>query len=264
MTGVGLPGGIERAGSGEWQMLVHGPFAEASGVRHGFSMKTSGRLPGPEAAGRAAGLGEAIQVAGLHQVHGARVVARVPASESGTVPDEEVADTADRPRADGHLTADPSVALAIQSADCVPVLVADRRKNRVGAAHAGWKGTSLEIAGVLVGRMIAAGSRAGDLVALLGPAIGPCCYEVGEEVISVFRAGFPEGAGFLAPGARAGHAQLDLVAANTATLRSAGIPAARIYCTGLCTACRTDLFPSWRREGPSCGRMWSLIAPAGL
>lgn len=282
----GLPEGFDRFEVDGSAVAVHRAFSEASRARHGFALRTGARWPGGAETASAAGLDAGTRLALLRQVHGDRVVVRVHSGTSvdratpgqgladseetgrrgaipgraGTVSGGEFADASATPEADGHLTADPTVALAIQSADCVPVLVADPRLGLVGVAHAGWKGTSLEISGVLVRQMNAAGSRAEDLVALLGPAIGPCCYEVGEEVISVFRARFPEGAEFLAPGARAGHAQIDLAAANAATLRSAGIPAARIYRTGLCTACRTDLFPSWRREGPGCGRMWSVIA----
>src|SRR5712672_76704 len=119
----------------------------------------------------------------LQQVHGADAVTykKGVAGPGGVVP---VADIA--------LTDDPSVAVAVQTADCLPILLADRRTGAVAAAHAGWRGLAARVPSVVVSRMQADfGSRPGDLVVAIGPAIGACCYEVGEDVRAQFaRAGF--------------------------------------------------------------------------
>ena len=255
------------------RVAVREGFRAESGAAHGFSVLTGAAAPRMDQVARAVGIPPNATVAFLKQVHGDRVVMRSAVrSMSPTIaalPDphsspveleaDDLSLPTEVPPADGHLTDDPHVALAIQTADCVPVLVADPRTGRIGAAHAGWKGTASGIAGVLARRMIAAGSRAEDLVALFGPAIRAGCYEVGEEVIQAFEESFPAEAGFLAPAGRAGHAQLDLIAANRTVLLRAGVSPDRIHDTGLCTACRPDLFPSWRRDGPGAGRMWSVI-----
>ena len=98
----------------------------------------------------------------------------------------------ERPRkADGVITDAPGLLLAVQVADCIPVLVADIRKRVVGAFHAGWRGTVRRIVELGVGRMrLEFGCRPQDLVAAIGPGIGPCCYSVGEEVVSEFESQF--------------------------------------------------------------------------
>ncbi len=103
------------------------------------------------------------------------------------------ADAAREPprRADGLITNEPGLLLAIMVADCVPVLVADRKRRVVAAFHAGWRGTVKRIVETGIGRMrLEFGSRPEDLVAAIGPGIGPCCYAVGEEVISEFDSQF--------------------------------------------------------------------------
>ena len=114
-------------------------------------------------------------LAAVHQVHGAAVVA----AHVGT---------AERPRADGLVSRDPSILLTVRVADCAALLIADRRLGSVAAVHAGWRGTAAGIAGAAVARLRELyGSHPGDLVAALGPSIGPCCYTVGPELIDAFR-----------------------------------------------------------------------------
>src|SRR6185437_6972650 len=98
----------------------------------------------------------------------------------------------DRPwKADGVITNEPGVLIGIQTADCIPVLVADRKRRVVGAFHAGWRGTVKRIVQTGIGRMrLEFGSRPQDIVAAIGPGIGPCCYAIGEEVQSEFDSQF--------------------------------------------------------------------------
>lgn len=193
----------------------------------------------------------------LRQVHGARVVA---VRLADRFPDP-------RPQADVLMTDDPSRAVAVQVADCVPLLIADPDREVVAAVHAGWRGAAAGAARAAVRAMADTfGSRASDLVAALGPSIGPCCYRVGSELIDAFRAaGHPEDAidrWFPRP-ARQGASttstlHLDLWAANRDQLVDAGMQPANIHASGLCTACRTDVFYSFRVEGPT-GRMVGVI-----
>jgi YfiH family protein len=195
-----------------------------------------------------------------------------------------VAPTADAPKADALATLAPGLLLGVQTADCVPILLADTRRRVVAAIHAGWRGTLARIAVKALGRMhMEFGTRPRDVVAALGPAIGRCCYEVGPEVAQAFAAQFPAAADWfdgpfdqLAQGEEPlwlpwltmmppGHVpppprvQLDLRAANRWQLLDAGVPAAQIDVSDLCTACRTDLLFSYRREGAKTGRMMAVI-----
>src|SRR5579863_4257585 len=120
-------------------------------------------------------------LAAIRQVHSNIVVRAGCESES----------LAQTPRADGIVTDQPGLLLAVQTADCIPVLVADRKRRAVGAFHAGWRGTVQRIVEAGVGRMrLEFGSRPEDLVAAVGPGIGQCCYAVGEEVLSQFESQF--------------------------------------------------------------------------
>jgi polyphenol oxidase len=164
-------------------------------------------------------------------------------------------------RADGQSTARPDVLLAIRVADCVPLLVADRRTGAVAAVHAGWRGTAAGIAHAAVAHMSAQyGTTPGDVVAAVGPSIGPCSYIVGEEVRAAFReSGWGEaqvGAWFV----ERSDLRLDLWRANRDQLVQAGVPATAVYVAELCTACNEDAFYSYRRDGKGTGRMVGFIA----
>jgi len=246
---------LEAAGA---RVAVHRRFEAESGARHAFSLKgPGGRSPGLDEARVAAQL-EDCDPAVLKQAHGDALALRrrEPGEGSGQA----------SPTADGQTTREAAIALVIQSADCLPVLLGDTRSAAVGAAHAGWRGTALGVVSRLVERMaIEHGCDPARLVALLGPAIGPCCYEVGEDVASIFRRRFPAHQGFLriAEEAGGGRMRLDLTGANAFLLARSGVPEGRIIRSGLCTVCRMDLFPSYRLQGREAGRMYSLIAPAG-
>ena len=159
------------------------------------------------------------------------------------------------PEADAACSAAPGLLLGIQTADCLPILLVDPRRRLVAAAHAGWRGTAAGIAARGVAALTARGSPAKDLVAAVGPGIGPCCYEVGEELRAAFG---PPGAPFFEPGAN-GRPHLDLRAANVRQLVDAGVRPEAIYHVDDCTRCRADLYHSYRRDGRSAGRMISFV-----
>ena len=189
-----------------------------------------------------------------------------------------------RLRGDGLMTDEPGVVLGIQTADCVPVLVADRKRGAVAAFHAGWRGTLKRIVEHGVGRMrVEFGSEPDDLHAAIGPAIGACCYSVGEEVEHEFRSQFryadelfsevydadPVRKKFpmlfltqRAPGHSplGPNLHLDLAEANRRQLLDAGLAAESIGVSGNCTGCRTDLYFSYRAEQGFTGRMLAVIA----
>jgi polyphenol oxidase len=163
------------------------------------------------------------------------------------------------PECDGLISGRPGVALGIRTADCVPIFFADRARRIIGAAHAGWRGTALGIAArmveTLAGRF---SSRREDLLALIGPAIGPCCYQVDVPVFEAFSA--MSGADlFLRPCKELGRWMLDLALANSLQIREAGVPSENIYTSGFCTSCRQDLFFSHRAGGGVAGRQINII-----
>ncbi len=155
---------------------------------------------------------------------------------------------------DAIVTNRPGVRVAIRTADCIPVLIADIRRRAVAAVHAGWRGTAGRIAAEAVSEMRRQfASSPGDLHAAIGPGIGECCYEVGAEVIVRMAEFFPELGEVTAP------AKVNLVEANRRQLLAAGIPATQIEAAGLCTRCLNRRFHSFRRDGEKAGRMVSAI-----
>jgi YfiH family protein len=160
---------------------------------------------------------------------------------------------------DGLITDVPGVLLGILTADCVPVLVVDARRRAVGAFHAGWRGTVQQIVELGVERMREEfGSAPEDLRAAIGPAIGGCCYTVGEEVRQQFAARFAY-ADALFSRSPAKEIRLDLAEANRRQLLDSGLPEAAITMTGLCTSCDTRRFFSHRAERGVTGRLMSVI-----
>jgi YfiH family protein len=187
---------------------------------------------------------------------------------------------------DGLMTHEPGVLLSIQTADCIPVLVVDRKNRAVAAFHAGWRGTVARIVENGVGRMRTEfGSHPEHLMASIGPGIGQCCYAVGEEVRDQFESQFlyapelfrevydsdpvREKYPMLFLTARApGHSDLgpamhlDLVEANRRQLLAAGLKKAAISLAGQCTGCHTDRFFSHRAERGFTGRLMSVVGIA--
>jgi hypothetical protein len=183
-------------------------------------------------------------------------------------------------KGDASTTNRQDLLLAVQTADCVPILFVDPKKRAVAAVHAGWRGTLARIAEKTVGRMkMEFGSEPKDLLVALGPSIGPCCYEVGAELVIKFAAQFADADDYFDE-ARSGeepnplqwlnmappghqpppkNVHLDLRKANRSQLIAAGVREKNIYVSDLCTACRTDLLFSYRKEGPRSGRLLSVI-----
>ncbi len=168
---------------------------------------------------------------------------------------------------DGDLLATdlPDVAVAVRTADCVPILFADRRTGAVAAVHAGWRGTAAGAAGRMVDVMRERfGTRADDLVAAVGPSIGPDAYEVGQSVIDIFAAAWSaqrEAPSWWTPRDEPGKFQLDLWTATRDQLIAAGLDAGHIHVAGLCTATHADVFHSYRASGASAGRMVAAATP---
>jgi YfiH family protein len=175
---------------------------------------------------------------------------------SGIVRDMDDTTAAGDPvEGDAAVTGIRGALLGVQTADCVPILIADNAGNCVAAIHAGWRGTASRISALTVARLTAKFAvQAKDLIAAIGPHIGVCCYEVGPEVVEAIH---EPGAFERRPEWSKPH--LNLTAANRDQLLSAGLTADRIEATSLCTRCRGDLFYSYRREGESAGRMLSII-----
>jgi YfiH family protein len=191
--------------------------------------------------------------------------------------------SADPCKGDASATNLPGVLLGVQTADCVPILLVDPKKRAVTAIHAGWRGTLARIAQKAVGHMrFAFGCKSADLLAAIGPSIGPCCYEVAADFVTRFTAQFADAAEYFDE-ARSGeepnplqwlnmkppghqpppkNVHLDLRKANRSQLLAAGLRVQNIFTSDLCTACRTDLLFSHRREGPLSGRLMSVIGIA--
>jgi YfiH family protein len=217
--------------------------------------------------------GKARPLVTLRQVHSSiiHLVGKVDAGEEASL------------KGDGMMTGERGVLLGIQTADCIPVLIADKKRRCVAAYHAGWRGTLKRIVENGVGRMrVEFGSLPEDLIAAIGPGIGQCCYAVGEEVLAEFESQFSyalelfgeaydsdpvkEKYPLLFLTARApGHSNLgpklhlDLVEANRRQLLAAGLSADSIFVQGDCTSCRTDRYFSHRADHGFTGRSLSII-----
>jgi polyphenol oxidase len=232
-----------------------------AGIRHGFTTREGGVSRGPFASlNLSTAVGDdpgrvrenwdrlrdatGLDFARVRQVHGCRVVE----AGSGTEPVEE---------ADAVLTASPGVAACVSVADCVPVLLADPRSGAVAAVHAGWRGTidGAAAAGVraLVDRH---GARPGDLLAAIGPGIGPCCFEVSRDLATRFR----DEVGPVTASPRDQGSRVDLWRANELLLRRAGLAPRRIEVLGRCTSCEDRTFFSHRRDRGVTGRQVAFIA----
>jgi polyphenol oxidase len=138
------------------------------------------------------------------------------------------------------------------AADCIPMLMVDPVRRVVAAAHAGWRGTVGQVAVRAVDTMISRfGCSAGDIRVALGPSIGPCCFEVGPEVVTAFENAFPATPGLIVPGPNKPH--VDLRVATRTQLEAAGIAAAHIDDRPPCTRCNPQRFFSFRRDGQEGG-----------
>ncbi len=158
---------------------------------------------------------------------------------------------------DGLVTNALDIPLMTIFADCVPIFFVDTIKKAIGVSHAGWKGTKLKIGQKTVGTMINEyGSKPENIIALIGPSIGRCCYEVDDFVVDKFNKSFTDTSSFIFP-YKGGRYKLDLWEANKLALEEVGVK--DIIVSKLCTSCNLDLFYSYRREDGITGRMGAII-----
>ncbi|HEY7293607.1 MAG TPA: peptidoglycan editing factor PgeF [Dehalococcoidia bacterium] len=195
-------------------------------------------------------------VAGAHpamvrQVHGvAAALAEAPGEPGVPLCDADII-----------ITRTPGVPLLVQVADCAPIILADAAGSAVAVVHAGWRGTAAGAGREAVASLQRlAGSRPERLLAGIGPAIGICCYEVGDEVADAVATA--SGGGGIVDRSHGERPHISLEVALRAQLLMAGLLPANVECAGLCTACRLDLFYSHRREGVPTGRFGALVALA--
>jgi purine-nucleoside/S-methyl-5'-thioadenosine phosphorylase / adenosine deaminase len=260
--------------------LICSPL-EDDGFTNAFSTRMGGVSPMPENSLNLAGFNEddagniyenrrrfvklfegSWTLAGCWQVHGADI--RVVHSEAEAMPKPGV--LGDDQYCDALVSDTPNVLLTVKTADCVPILIGDPVTRAFAAVHAGWRGTSSSIIKHAIDQMEREyGSHAADMRAAIGPAANVCCYEVGSDVIGVFKERFPQ-ADNLFTATRDGHARIDLQTANRNQLIDAGVSADRLHLAPFCTMDRNDLFFSYRREKHvhgRVGRLMSVIGAAG-
>jgi polyphenol oxidase len=265
-----------RSARSDWELpLLVSPLFEppaVDGFLHGFTTRSGGVSAPPFDTLNLGGkwgddpanvvenrrrLGRAVggRLVVARQVHGS-VIARVRAGDHP----EAIA----RLEADGLCSDAPGVTLGVFVADCIPVLIADPRTGAFAAVHAGWRGT---VAGVLPAAVRALGTELGarpeDLRIALGPAIGPCCFEVGQEVVAAFMALFADararGVVVASPRGAPGKSHVDLKAANRLLLERAGVSPEAIDAGPECTRCDRARFFSFRRDGSSTGQQMGAI-----
>jgi len=203
-------------------MLESPLLARLDWIKHGFGTRTS---PLTQAG-----------MANLKQVHSAVVLAADRADLCG--------------EGDALITNKPGLAVSVRTADCYPILLADPVSRAVAAVHAGWRGTAALIVRETLGRMHDEfGTKPANVIAAIGPGIGGCCYEVGEEVARQF--------------GRTARGHIDLAKANYHQLQEAGVPLEHIHVNGSCTFCDAMRFYSYRRDKDAAGRMISFIRIVG-
>lgn len=189
------------------------------------------------------------------QVHGSLIR---PVTAADIIPDPAQPGTCE---ADGLITDVPGLCLTVFSGDCIPILLYDPVRRCVAAAHAGWRGTAAGIAARAAEAMVRDyGCAPENILAAIGPGIGPCCFETHGDVPDGLRAGLGEDAApFIRPLSDAGKFSVDLKGANARFLRKAGLRWEHIALCGACTACNLDEFWSHRVQGNARGSMAAVI-----
>jgi YfiH family protein len=216
--------------------LTH-PLLGRAGVPHGFGVRGSGAPPGFQRP---------------RQVHGSRVIAASRELDASAV------------EADAIVSRIPELGVAIVTADCVPVLACGENGTAVVAIHAGWRGLAAGVVESGIAALREYLPRETEVVAVLGPHIGQCCYEVDAPVLDALRDAFdPASVAGAARATRPGHVQISLADLTHRALARAGIGASRrATLADSCTACGGDRFHSYRRDGERAGRLVHHIAPA--
>jgi len=251
---------------------------ETDGFTNAFSTRMGGISPMPDAALNLAGFNEDVAenihenrrrflklfegtwtLAGCWQVHGADI--RVVRSQEEAMPKPGV--LGDDQYCDALVSDTPNILLAVKTADCVPILMGDPLTRAFAAVHAGWRGTSTSIIQHAIKKLEHEyGTSPKDLRVAIGPAANACCYEVGSEVIDVFKERF-SGADQLLTATRDGHARIDLHRANREQLIESSVSPERIHMAPFCTMDRNDLFFSYRQEKKLHGRVGRLMSVIG-
>ena len=220
-------------------MLTHAPWRSLPGLVHGFLDRAEcERSAWPAVLAR---VGAPFPIAIPCQVHGTTVVnARV----------------GEGPEADGLVTAQPGLLVGVVTADCVPVLLVEPRRGVAAAVHAGWRGSAAGVLEEALRKLTdVSGAGAGTIEAVIGPAIGGCCYEVGPEVRQAFetRTGRTTEEAW---STRAGRDHVDLRTAARLLLAAAGVTSVEVL--GPCTSCAVG-YHSYRRDGVRTGRQLSFV-----
>jgi len=249
------PSSVSRGPDGEPPLYLTSGLLTTAGLPHLFSTR---HFPGVRPWKDRRGPFDSIALAGVdrgalpsdgfafaRQIHGAGILE---ATRPGLLG-----------QADVLVTDRPGLPLAIFTADCLPIVIYDPQERRLAMAHAGWRGTVAAAARVAVDALAKARGRPHDFLAAIGPSIGPCCYEVDLPVIEKLEAAFPGAWRGWVTAAGPGKWMLDLWKANEDQLKDAGLSLAQIDNPRLCTACRADLFFSYRR-GRGEGRLVALAA----
>jgi len=222
-------------------MVTHAPWLRSAGLAHAF-LGAAQCGAGRDWTGVLEALDLAIPLFAPQQVHGATVVLAAPPADSP-------------PDADGAVVDHRGLLVGVVTADCAPVLLLDAERRVAAAVHAGWRGAAAGVIESGVARLLSRGARTSGLTAAIGPAVGGCCYEVGEEV----REAFVETSTDCTADAwsRQGNSlRLDLRLAIRRLLETAGI--SRVDVVGPCTVCG-DGYHSYRRDGARAGRQLSFI-----
>ena len=239
----------------EHDEIVHAVFTRLGGVSHSpyWALNVGSSVgDAPEAVEEnhrrvfeAMGVSYA-QVVTARQVHGTNV---------GVVDARNRGDVV--PETDALITSDSEVNLLLRFADCLPIFLYDPRERVIALGHAGWRGTAAMMASQMVSAMIEPfGSDPRDIIACLGPAIGPCCYEVGSEVAQAIQLSLHHPHSALQPSGD-GRISLDLWEANSQQLRHRGIQ--QIEVGGICTSCHSDEFFSHRADKGGTGRFAAIM-----
>ena len=256
---------------GQVKLLVCDPL-ERAGFANGFSTRLGGVSPFPSNDLNLAGFDEDttanieenrrrfltafdgdFRLATVWQIHG---------DDIKIVANRADVKTSDQ-KFDGLICDLPGVLVGVKTADCVPVLLGDRKTGAFAAVHAGWRGTSKSIVAKAVERMRRDfGTDAADLIAAIGPAASGRCYEIGQDVVDAFKNNFTASEKYLSP-TRDGHALVDLDLANKDQLLEKGVPETSIFTAPFCTMERTDLFFSYRVEKKKFGKTGRLLSVIG-
>ena len=216
--------------------IISGLLSRIHGVVHGFGTRNGGDI------------GDKFPVAHLKQIHSARVIQVAAAGSQG--------------EADAMIASVPGIALAIRTADCLPVLISDSGGKVVSAVHAGWRGVLSGIVNETLKTFRDVYKFSGkDIIAAIGPCIEKSCYEVGNDVVSEFRNRYGWWANIIE--IKNGRNLLDLRKSITIQLKEEGVHDRNIDHVDICTFCRGDLLYSWRRDKDPQERMHSFIVLKG-